>query len=233
MRYFYSSTFHVSDFNFYWRHILTRCLYSYSGETSGYFLATLIETDVRIKYSSDVYLSKCTSLHSSTIIRCTCFRINQQLAAVDSWWWYFGVAALLVRLYAQPLRTRRALQQLPANPIRTRSGPDPAVLSVKLVCGSGCGFSVWIRAAPAPLRVCALRKQTSCVSSCCDINVFRWSVGVNIVQHTHSHSLTHSLLHWGSSSWQCEDARRWVSLLQDILQMRCLMMILLTWSWRL
>lgn len=106
MRYFYSSTFHVSDFNFYWRHILTRCLYSYSGETSGYFLATLIETDVRIKYSSDVYLSKCTSLHSSTIIRCTCFRINQQLAAVDSWWWYFGVAALLVRLYAQPLRTK-------------------------------------------------------------------------------------------------------------------------------
>lgn len=53
-------------------------------------LATLIETDVRIKYSSDVYLSKCTSLHSSTIIHCTCFRINQQLAAVDSWWWYFG-----------------------------------------------------------------------------------------------------------------------------------------------
>lgn len=69
-------------------------------------LATLIETDVRIKYSSDVYLSKCTSLHSSTIIHCTCFRINQQLAAVDSWWWYFGVAALLVRLYAQPLRTK-------------------------------------------------------------------------------------------------------------------------------
>lgn len=84
-------------------------------------LATLIETDVRIKYSSDVYLSKCTSLHSSTIIHCTCFRINQQLAAVDSWWWYFGVAALLVRLYAQPLRSRRALQQLPADPIRTRS----------------------------------------------------------------------------------------------------------------
>lgn len=117
MRYFYSSTFHVSDFNFYWRHILTRCLCSYSGETSGYFL----ETDVRIKYSSDVYLSKCTSLHSSTFIHCICFRINQQLAAVDSWWWYFGVAALLVRLYAQPLRSRRALQQLPADPIRTRS----------------------------------------------------------------------------------------------------------------
>lgn len=203
MRYFYSSTFHVSDFNFYWRHILTRCLYSYSGETSGYFLETLIETDVRIKYSSDVYLSKCTSLHSSTIIRCTCFRINQQLAAVDSWWWYFGVAALLVRLYAQPLRTRRALQQLPADPIRTRSGPDPAVLSVKLVCVSGCGFSVWIPAAPAPPRVCALRKQTSCVSSCCDINVFRWSVGVNIVQHTLTltHSLSASLRKFILSVW--------------------------------
>lgn len=88
-------------------------------------LATLIETDVRIKYSSDVYLSKCTSLHSSTIIRCTCFRINQQLAAVDSWWWYFGVAALLVRLYAQPLRTKTRSPAASREPnqdqIRTRS----------------------------------------------------------------------------------------------------------------
>ena len=46
-------------------------------------------------------------------------------------------------------------------------------------------------------------------------------------KHCSTHTLTHTLLHWGSSSCQCEDARRWVTFLQDILQMRCLMMILL------
>lgn len=102
-------------------------------------LATLIETDVRIKYSSDVYLSKCTSLHSSTIIHCTCFRINQQLAAVDSWWWYFGGGC------ASCASLRAAASHQTRSPAASR-GPNQDQIRTRSRCALGeARLRFWLR----------------------------------------------------------------------------------------